>query len=139
MRNKDQTFTQDSFSRGVEAELLRLPRAAELLRCTVEELLNLGANGTVGVIAPILAGGRYTWPRADASLAFPEVDHPFTKEFGVGDRVWLTKYDLACIEAQGWATPNTFYAPHIAREPLNNSLSRAKVDQIAGWVSQHVE
>lgn len=97
-------------------QFFRLGKAAELLECSADELLHLGATGRLEIVAPIVAPGEFAWPVENESVAFIEIDEPFVRYFDASSRVALFPSDLAKIEAVGWAVPWRFYAPNISRE-----------------------
>jgi hypothetical protein len=116
----------DIISRGTE--YFRISKAAEILRCTADDLLHMGATGNAEIMAAVLAKGYFEWPVDGDGLGFPEVDEPFVVEFDGKDRVILSDKDLANIEGKGWTIPRFFYSPTKAREVIKNapvSLSEA--------------
>lgn len=94
----------------------RLAAVAELLCCTVDDLLHLGAIGAAEIIAPVISKRPYEWPVDGAGLAFPNIGKPFKVHFSAADKVILMIHDLAQIEAIGWTFPDQFRSPAKARE-----------------------
>jgi hypothetical protein len=99
----------------------RITTAAELLACTAEELLHLGALGKLEITAPVVAAGEFTWPTGAAKVAFIEIDSPFVHYFDASSRVALFPHDLAKIEALGGTLPWRFYAPTYSRRTIENA------------------
>lgn len=110
---------EDIVSKGTE--YFRINKAAEILGCTSDDLLHLGAIGKAEIMAPVISKGRFEWPIGSAGIAFPELDNPTQKEFNATDRVILSKIDLASIEAIGWTIPTFFYAPSSARKVIEDA------------------
>lgn len=54
-------------------EYFRISKAAELLECTPEDLLHLGVNYKVEIMAPVLSEGVYEWAIEPESAGFPEI------------------------------------------------------------------
>ena len=81
-------------------------------------------------MAPVLMSGEYEWRGLEAN-AFPELEGPIRRDFGMTDRVVLLSEDLAQIEAIGWATPTQFSSPSIAREAVKfeRAFLGHKIDQ----------
>lgn len=94
----------------------KIARAAEILGCSQDDLLHLGANGQAEIMAPVLSSKVFEWPVGSCAVGFPEIDLPFQIRFSAADRVILSRLDLSKIEAVGWANPIAFYAPSRARE-----------------------
>lgn len=110
---------EDIISKGTE--YFRISKAAEILGCTADDLLHMGATGNAEIMAPVVAKGQFEWPVDGDGLEFPEVDVPFVVEFDAKDRVILSVSDLASIEGKGWTIPRLFYAPSKARELIKNN------------------
>lgn len=101
---------------SISSEYFRISKAAELLGCTAEELLHLGVNYQIEIMAPVFSEGIYKWAIEPESAGFPEIIGPVELYFNASDRVLLSREDLAKIEAIGWAIPTFFYAPSKAQE-----------------------
>lgn len=101
---------------SISSEYFRISKAAELLGCTAEELLHLGVNYQIEIMAPVFSEGIYKWAIEPESVGFPEIIGPVELYFNASDRVLLSREDLAKIEAIGWAIPTFFYAPSKAQE-----------------------
>lgn len=108
----------DIVSKGTE--YFRISRAAEILGCMSEDLLQMGATGNAEIIAPVISAGIYEWPVGWDGTSFPEIEPSFHTGFSAADRVILSMADLAKIEAIGWTIPTFFYAPTKAREVTEN-------------------
>lgn len=96
----------------------RIQSAATQLGCAADDLLHLGVHGGVDILAPVVVSGRYQWPISGEG--FPEIDKPFVREFGPTDRVFLSRRDLAHMEALGWVIPRSFFAPVEARQVVDD-------------------
>ncbi|WP_295763845.1 hypothetical protein [Undibacterium sp.] len=103
-------------------DYFRISKAAEILGCLADDLLHLGATGNAEIIAPVVFDAIYEWPRGGDGLAFPEIEEPFHRRFNAIDRVILSIADLARIEAIGWAIPDFFYSPKIAKELIKDNI-----------------
>ncbi len=108
------------------SEYFRISKAAELLGCTAEELLHLGVNYQIEILAPVFSEGIYRWAIEHELAGFPEIVGPVEHYFNASDRVLLSREDLAKIEAVGWAIPTFFYAPSKAQE-FDDLLLNARV------------
>lgn len=97
---------------------LKFPAAAQLLGCSVDVLLHLGATGQVEVFAPIVEAADYAWPPGVMESGLIEIDVPFVRAFDAASRVMLYPSDLARIEAVGWTVPWQFSAPNYAAAAL---------------------
>jgi len=93
----------------------RIGKAAELLGCTTDELLQLGVIGKVEILAPVIAPAKFSWPTGDAAIPFPEIEKPFVERFDESMRIGLMPSDLAKMEAVGWTIPYRFRNPVVAR------------------------
>lgn len=102
------------------SEYYKLGKAAMLLGCLPDELLHLGAIGKAEIMAPVLSTAIFEWPVGSDGMGFPKLETPFQILFNASDRVILSKFDLAKIEAVGWTNPSFFYAPSKARNLIEN-------------------
>jgi hypothetical protein len=100
---------------------LKFPAAAQLLGCSVDALLHLGATGQVEVFAPIVEEADYAWPPGVMEAGLIEIDAPFVRAFDAASRVMLYPSDLARIEAVGWTVPWQFCAPGYAAAVLTQA------------------
>ena len=130
---------KDIISRNTE--YFRLNRAAEILKCTADDLLHVGATGNALILAPVLAEGFFQWPVGVDGIGFDEIEEPFKRKFGFTDRVVLSMDDLAKIEAIGWTIPNSFSSYSAAQEVIDNLQSCMFVpsDQPDEIISQREE
>jgi len=110
-----------------QAPYYRIDQAAELLGCSSGELLTLGATGYVEVMAPILGAVSFELGRAHSIAPFVEIDEILRADFFSWDRVIISRFDLAHIEALGWVIPTSFRCPGKAE------------DVIRKWLSEHGE
>lgn len=108
------------------SEYFRINRAAEILKCTSDDILHFGAMGNASIMAPVISGGIFQWPVGIDGIGFDEIEEPFKREFGFADRVFLSMTDLAKIEAIGWTVPNHFSSPSAAQEVI---------DYLQTWIS----
>ncbi|OBR49241.1 hypothetical protein A6456_00050 [Paraburkholderia tropica] len=97
-----------------------MDEAAEDLGTTAQRLLNMGVLGQVKLLAPMLNPADYAWtPDEDEvewGLGLRKLDLTVRRRFGLIDRVFLRRDDLAKIEARGWVVPKKFSAPMAAHE-----------------------
>lgn len=115
---KDQQIDQNNFIEHVQ--FYRINKVAEILGCTTDDVLQLGISGKIAISAPIIAGGKYTWPNGLALVAFPEISEPFTCAFDEVDRVILSMHDLARIEAVGGVIPQSFISTSRAQQAIDS-------------------
>lgn len=107
MRKAGEVGQGENGIRLLDRKYFRLRKAAEILNCDADELLHLGVTGDLEIMSPVVHGGEFEF----RDLYSDEVQVPFVHDFGPGDRVVLTAYDLAHIEGVGWTIPNCFYNP----------------------------
>ena len=112
---------EDILSKGTE--YFRINRAAEMLRCTADDLLHMGAMGNASILAPVLSEGLFQWPVGSDGIGFDEIEEPFKRAFGFTDRVVLSMNDLSKIEAVGWTVPNSFSSRKAAQDVIDNLQS----------------
>jgi hypothetical protein len=98
----------------VDRKYFRLSAAAEVLKCTPDDLVHLGANGRVELLAPVLFEGLYEWVLGYNS-GFPEVTKPVQYYLRSSDFVNLQAEDLLKIHAVGWAAPTHVYSSSLAQ------------------------
>lgn len=101
---------------STNAEYFRIGKAAEMLGCTADDLLHMGVNYRVEIMAPVLLEGVYEWAINPLSSGYPEIIGPVRQYFDAAERVILSWTDLAKIEGIGWSIPTFFYAPPKAKE-----------------------
>lgn len=114
-----------------QGELYRsLDEAANYLGTTAKRLLNIGVLGQIKLLAPVLNPGIYAWtPDEDDvewGLGLRKLDLTVHRRFGLTDRVFLGRDDLAKIEARGWAIPKKFSAPTAASDEFWTWEARAR-------------
>lgn len=114
------------------SEYFRISKAAELLKCTPEDLLHLGVNCKVQILAPVLSEGIYEWAIEPEDAGFPEIIGSVKQYFDAAERVLLSWTDLAKIEAIGWAIPIFFYAPSKAQE-IDEMLQNCLPESLDGY------
>lgn len=119
---------QQSSYIAANVRYFKIAKAAEILGCSQDDLLHLGANGQAEIMAPVLLSEAFEWPVGSCTVAFPEIDVPFQIRFSAADRVILSKFDLSKIEAVGWANPIAFYAPAKARDLVENASIFSGID-----------
>ncbi|MBA5605389.1 hypothetical protein H3H36_08450 [Duganella sp. FT3S] len=103
---------------SINTKYYKIGKAAEILKCSADDIVHLGSLGKMEIMAPVLSGSMFEWPIGSAGIPFPELEKPFSFKFTVADRVILSKFDLASIEATGEATPNYFFLPSKARSAI---------------------
>ena len=99
-------------------EYLGFSDAADDIGLTPKKLLNLSLAENAEILAAVVSGGQYEWPRGSEGLPFPEIDDPVRREFNASDRVILSRAALVHIEGVGWCIPKFFAAPSKAREVI---------------------
>ena len=117
---------------STNVEYFRISKAANILGCTPDDLLHLGVNCKVEIMAPVLAEGIYLWAIRGEASGYPEIVDDVKKYFDASQRVILSQFDLAKIEAIGWATPTRFYAPTQSHE-IDKILRMCAPDDLDGY------
>lgn len=120
MLNAEKTQQIDKNNVIEHVQFYRIDKVAEMLGCTTGDVLQLGISGKIAISAPIIAGGKYTWPNGLALAAFPEISEPFTYAFDEVDRVVLSMHDLARIEAVGGVIPQSFISTSRAQQAIDS-------------------
>lgn len=105
---------------SVNTKYYKIEKAAEILNCSADDIVHLGSLGKMEVMAPVLSSSIFEWPVGAAGIPFPALEKPFHCRFNVTDRVILSKFDLASIEAIGKAVPHYFFLPSKAREAIRD-------------------
>ncbi len=100
---------EDILSKGTE--YYRIKKAAEILECTPDDLLHMGATGNAEIMAVVVDSGYFEWSISWDGSPSGDLEPPFRTWFDASDRVILSMSDLAQIEGRGWAIPSFFYAP----------------------------
>jgi len=132
----------------VEAfQFIKLTVVSEILKISIETLLQLGAQGRLEISAAVLAEGQYLWP-GNRKAPVNSVMHlnEFRVDLGSGDRVVLSAYDVSCIEAAGWVIPKYVFTPedtkimleNVKKKPSKIAKLRAKhglmpIDKFSDW------
>ena len=117
---------------STNVEYFRIGRAAKILGCTSDDLLHLGVNCKVEILAPVLAEGMYLWAIGGESSGYPEIVDEVRKRFDASQRVILSQFDLAKIEAVGWTIPTRFFAPKEAVE-IDKMLRNCVPEDMDGY------
>lgn len=114
-------------------EYFKIAKAAELLGCSADDLLHMGVNCKLEILAPVLLEGMCVWAIKPESAGFPEIVGQVKHYFDAAERVHLSWTDLAKIEAIGWTCPTFFYAPSKAQE-IDEILQNSFPVSLAGCV-----
>lgn len=119
---KVDTVLQGQTPPVINVPYYRFNKAAEILECSMDELLTLGATGGLEVMAPVFSDVPFELGRLHPIGAYPEINEPLQANFSPWDRVILSRFDLAHIEAAGWVIPHSFKCPSRAKEVIEKWL-----------------
>jgi hypothetical protein len=106
-------------------QYIKLVSVSEALKISMETLLQFGTQGKLKIIAPVVAAGQYAWP-GNRKAPMGSVMHlsEFWIDFGPGDRILLSSYDVASIEGVGWTIPKYIFTPERTKKMLDNMENR---------------